>query len=123
MLRGLTHNRTQIAHACTHIQRDILLLLLVVVVGFVFVFVYSFFVFFFPIHITKREGQGPVELTKELTNITKILQFVNISSTLSAFMNRGGEPGFAGRVGESERCQLGLWNRVFFFSPFPTKVE
>lgn len=63
MLRGLTHNRTQIAHACTHIQRDILLLLLVVVVGFVFVLFFSFFVsgfFFFPIHITKREGQGPV---------------------------------------------------------------
>lgn len=93
MLRGLTHNRTQIAHACTHIQRDILLLLLVVVVGFVF-FVFFLFLFlfcFFSYSHYKREGQGPVELTKELTNITKILQFVNISSTLSAFMNRGGE--------------------------------
>ena len=55
--------------------------------------------FLFPIHITKGKGQGLVELMKELTNITKILQFVNISSTLSAFMNRGGDPGCVGRVG------------------------
>lgn len=63
--------------------------------------VVNFFVFFFffPIHITKGKGQGVVELMKELTNITKILQFVNISSTLSAFMNRGGDPGCAGRGG------------------------
>ena len=55
--------------------------------------------FLFPIHITKGKGQGLVELMKELTNITKILQFVNISSTLSAFMNWGGDPGCVVRVG------------------------
>ena len=60
---------------------------------------FCLFFFFFPIHITKGKGQGLVELMKELTNITKILQFVNISSTLSAFMNRGGDPGCVGRVG------------------------
>lgn len=60
---------------------------------------FCLFFFFFPIHITKGKGQGLVELMKELTNITKILQFVNISSTLSAFMNRGGDPGCAGRGG------------------------
>lgn len=37
-------------------------------------------------------------------------------------MNRGGDPGFVGKVGERERCQPGLRNRTFF-SPFPTKVE
>lgn len=57
---------------------------------------------------------------KELTNITKILQFVNISSTLSAFTNRGGDPGWLGRVQERKRCQLGLWNSLpFFFLPPP----
>lgn len=60
---------------------------------------FCLFFFFFPIHITKGKGQGLVELMKELTNITKILQFVNISSTLSAFMNRGGDPGCTGRGG------------------------
>lgn len=116
MLSDLTHNHTQIAHVRTHIQREILVVV-VVVVGF------FFFVFFFSYSHDKREGQGPVELTKELTNITKILQFVNISSTLSAFMNRGGDPGFVGRVGESERCQLGLWNRFFCLFPSPPKLN
>ena len=81
------HKKHTHAHACTKGH------LVVVVVNF-----FVFF-FFFPIHITKGKGQGLVELMKELTNITKILQFVNISSTLSAFMNRGGDPGCVGRVG------------------------
>lgn len=38
-------------------------------------------------------------------------------------MNRGGDPGFVGRVGERERSQLGLWNRFLLFVSFPTKVE
>lgn len=118
MLSDLTHNHTQIAHVRTHIQRDILAAVVVVVVVGIF-----FFVFFFSYSHYKREGQGPVELTKELTNITKILQFVNISSTLSAFINRGGDPGFVGRVGESERCQLGLWNRFFCLFPSPPKLN
>lgn len=80
--------------------------------------------FFFSYSHYKRKGQGPIELTKELTNITKILQFVNISSTLSAFMDRAGDPGCVGTVGAgSERCQLGLWNSLIFFFSFPTKVE
>lgn len=62
--------------------------------------VVNFFVFFFFSYSHyKGKGQGLVELMKEQTNITKILQFVNISSTLSAFMNRGGDPGCVGRVG------------------------
>lgn len=84
---------------------------------------FCFFVFFFSYSHYKRKGQGPVELTKGLTNITKILQFVNISSTLSAFMNRGGNPSCAGRAGRSERCRLGLWNRFFFFFPSPSKLN
>lgn len=84
---------------------------------------FFFFVFFLSYsHYKRKKGQGPVELTKELTNITKILQFVNISSTLSAFMNRAGDPGCVGRVGASERCQLRLWNSFFFFFSFPTEV-
>lgn len=81
---------------------------------------FFFFVFFLSYsHYKRKKGQGPVELTKELTNITKILQFVNISSTLSAFMNRAGDPGCVGRVGASERCQLRLWNSFFFFFFLP----
>lgn len=117
ILHDLTYNHIQIAHVHTHIPRDILL---VAAVGFFFV-VFLFFLFFFSYSHYKRKGQGPVELTKGLTNITKILQFVNISSTLSAFMNGGGNPSCVGRVRGSERCRLGLWNR-FFFS-FPIRVE
>lgn len=58
------------------------------------------FVFFFSYSHYKKKGQGPAELTQELTNVTKIVQFLKISSTLSAFMNRGGGPACMGRVGE-----------------------
>lgn len=91
ILHDLTHNRTQITHTRTHTQRDIFL---VVVAG------WFFFVFFFSYSHYKRKGKGPVELMQEPTNATKIVQFVKISSTLSAFMNRGGDPGCMGRVGE-----------------------
>lgn len=104
-------------HAHAHGQRDILVVV-VAVADFFCLF------FFFSYSHYKRKGQGPIELTKELTNITKILQFVNISSTLSAFMDRAGDPGCVGTVGAgSERCQLGLWNSLIFFFSFPTKVE
>lgn len=114
ILPDLTHNRTQTAHARTHTQRDIL----VVVVGFFFFL--SFFVFFF-LFTLQKERASSVELMKELTNITKILQLVKISSTLS-FYEQGGDPGCRGRR-ESERCQLGLRNSLIFFFPFPTKAE
>lgn len=90
ILCDLTHNLAQIAHTHTHTQRDIFL---VVVVGI-------FLSFFFSYSHYKRKGQGPAELTQELINITKIVQFLKISSTLSAFMNRGGDPACMGRVGE-----------------------
>lgn len=59
-----------------------------------------FLSFFFSYSHYKKKGQGPAELTQELTNVTKIVQFLKISSTLSAFMNRGGGPACMGRVGE-----------------------
>lgn len=70
----------------------------------------------------KRKGQGPAELTQELTNVIKIVQFLKISSTLSAFMNRGGDRAAWKGPGNSTKCQRGLWNSLTFF-PFPTKAE
>lgn len=67
----------------------------------------------------KRKGQGPVELTEELTNTTKILQFVKSNSALSAFMNEGTR---LRRQGGGARGQLVLWSSLIF-PPFPTSVE
>lgn len=50
-------------------------------------FFFNFFSFkiFFSYSHYKRKEQGPAELKKELTNITKILQFAKICSTVSNF--------------------------------------
>lgn len=83
----------------------------------------SFFSFF-PIHITKEKGKVLVELMKELTNITKILQFVVSAQPLS-LQNRGGDPGCTGRGGRGRgrgEGQLGLWNSLIFFLS-PPKVN
>lgn len=83
-------------------------------------FFLSFFFFFF-LFTLQKERASSVELMKELTNITKILQLVKISSTLS-FYEQGGDPGCRGRR-ESERCQLGLRNSLIFFFPSPPKLN
>lgn len=71
----------------------------------------------------KRKGQGSAELMKELTDTTKILQFVKISSTLSAFMNGGGRgPGWVGRAREWGG-KLVLWNSLIFSLPSPPMLN
>lgn len=71
-----------------------------------------FFVFFFSYSHHRRKEHSPVELTKEPTHITKILQFVNISSTLSTFVSWGGRDG---RGASAQVC--GIVGLVFPSSP------
>lgn len=59
-----------------------------------------FFVFLFFLCTLQKEGQAPVKLTKELTNITKILQFVRLAPP-SQLLCKGEEGPAAGR-GASE---------------------
>lgn len=96
---------------CAHAQRETLL---PVVLAF-------FFVFFF-LFTLQKERVRSCRTDKELTTITKILQFVNISSTLAAVMNRRRRrPG--GRDESREGCQLGLWKSCFCFCPSPPKLS
>lgn len=74
-------------HTHTHTQRDILIVVCV------------FLSFFFSYAHYKRKGQGPVELTKELTNITKILQFVRLTPP-SQLLRKGAETPAAGWWGQ-----------------------
>lgn len=67
--------------------------------GVVVVMVDFFLFFFFSCSHDKRNGQGPAELMKELTTITKILQFASISSKPLSFTNRGGDPACVARAG------------------------
>lgn len=105
-LHDFTHSHTQTAHGRTHKR------------VFWWWWWFFFFCLFFFLFTLQRTGQGPVALTQELTNITKILQFVQRSSTPSAWRT-GGDPALWG--GGRERRPLGLRNSLSF--SFPTKIE
>lgn len=129
----LTHSHTEHTHARAHrckgcsvaVGGGLFFCLFCCCVLFVCLFSYSHY---------KRPGQGPVELTKELTNITKILQSVKMSSTHSAFMNEMGgtqaEWGGQGSEGlasstssaESLGCSV-LFCFVFCFLPHPCEMR
>lgn len=107
----LTHNHTHRARARarTHTHKRI--------ICYWFVMVVNFFVFF-SLFTLQKERAGSCRTDKR-TNITKILQFVKISSALSVFMNE--RTRLSGKGGGA-RSQLVLWNSLIF-SPFPTNAE